>query len=292
MMFYQSEANTSGIPGNWFGMELDKVIGLAYWGAIDYLGESGGWPAKGWAQGAFDLSWEPKPYAYLVKSMFNAEEPVVHIGIIEHPAKENVWNGVNVGTAHMSENWNRTAGETLSLYTFTNAEEVELFVNGKSLGIKQNPADPAQHNRIQWDDIAYKSGRVEAVARTGGREVARHRLETVGKAVALRVEPLVADWKGDGKDLQFVRVTAVDNRGRKVWNATDELTFSVEGNARLVGVTGGDITSEEIYTDDSVRLFHGTALAILRSGNEAGGVTLTVSSPGFKKVVKVPLSTR
>ena len=291
MMFYQSEANTSGIPGNWFGMELDQVIGLAYWGAIDYLGESGGWPAKGWAQGAFDLSWEPKPYAYLVKSMFS-EEPVVHIGIIEHPAKENVWNGVNVGTAHMSENWNRTAGEKLSLYTFTNAEEVELFVNGKSLGIKQNPADPAQHNRIQWDDVAYKSGRVEAVARTGGREVARHRLETVGKAVALRVEPLVADWKGDGKDLQFVRVTAVDSRGRKVWDADEELTFSVEGKACLVGVTGGDITSEEIYTDDSVRLFHGTALAILRSGSEAGGVTLTVSSPGFKKAVRLPLSAR
>ena len=165
-------------------------------------------------------------------------------------------------------------------------------MNGKSLGIKQNPADPAQHNRIQWDDIAYKSGRVEAVARTGGREVARHRLETVGKAVALRVEPLVADWKGDGKDLQFVRVTAVDSRGRKVWNATDELTFSVEGNACLAGVTGGDITSEEIYTDDSVRLFHGTALAILRSGSEAGGVTLTVSSPGFKKAVRLPLSAR
>ena len=292
MMFYQSEANTSGIPGNWFGMDLDKVVGLAYWGAIDYLGESGGWPAKGWAQGVFDISWEPKPIAYLVKS-YLGDEPVVHIGIIERPEADNMWNGMQVGTAYMSENWNRTAGEKVNLWTYTNGDEVELFVGGKSVGVKKNDtADPNNRNRIRWNDVPYKAGSIEAVARKDGRVIARHKLETVGKPVALRVEPLVADWQAGGADLQFVRVTAVDSRGRRVWTASDELTFEVAGDACLAGITSGNIYSDEIYTDSSVPLFQGTALAILRSGAKPGAVTLTVSSPGFKKPVKLPLVTK
>ena len=293
MIFYQSEANTTGIPGNWFGMELDKVIGLAYWGAIDYLGESGGWPAKGWAQGAFDLSWEPKPYAWLVKSMFEADEPLVHLAIIEQLAPENIWNGINVGTDHMSENWNRTAGETLSIYTFTNCDEVELFVNGKSMGVKKNVTDtPADRNRIKWEGIPYQKGSIEAVARKDGRVVARHRLETTGKAVALRVEPTVTDWKADGKDVQIVRLTAIDSRGRRVWTADDELTFDVSGDAAFVGTSSGDITSGEIYTEPKVKLFQGTAVALIRSGESAGPVSLTIRTPMLKKPVTQPLQTR
>ena len=292
MMFYQSEANTTGLPGNWFGMDLDKVIGLAYWGAIDYLGESAGWPAKGFANGEFDISFEPKPIAYLIKSMFS-DEPLVHIGIIERPTENYEWNGMTVGTSYMSENWNRTAGETVNLWTYTNADEVELFVGGKSQGVKKNDiSDPAQRNRIRWDNVPYKSGSVEAVARKDGRVVARHKIETVGKPVALRVEPAVTGWKGDGKDLQFVRVTAVDSRGRRVWTANEKVTFDVAGAAKLVGVSSGNLYSDEIHTDAGVQLFQGTALAILRSADKPGAVTLTVSTPGIKKPVVLPLSTQ
>ena len=93
MIFYQSEANTSNMGPNFFEMNQDKVIGLAYWGQIDYLGESQGWPAKGWAQGAFDLSLQPKPIAYLLRSMFS-DEPVVHIGVIDDDKSDVVWNDV------------------------------------------------------------------------------------------------------------------------------------------------------------------------------------------------------
>ena len=83
MTFYQSEAAVAAMGPNFFEMDLDKVIGLAYWGAIDYLGESQGWPAKGWAQGVFDIALEPKPKAYLMKSMFKPDEPVVHIAVVD-----------------------------------------------------------------------------------------------------------------------------------------------------------------------------------------------------------------
>lgn len=276
MIFYQSEANTVGMPGNFFEMDLDKVVGLAYWGAVDYIGESGGWPAKGWAQGAFDLSFEPKPIAWLVKSMFS-DEPTVHIAIVEQLARDNVWNGVQIGTEHMSENWNRQAGELLSLYTYTNAEKVELRLNGRSLGIKENPSQPSRRNIIRWDSIAYAPGQLEAVAYSGGRIVARHRIETAGKAARLRADVQGAR-RADGTLL--IHLTAVDSRSHKVATADDNLHLSVEGPARVVGVCSGDITSDEDLTGSTVRLYQGTAMVFVRMKGyiPPDKVTLTVRS--------------
>ncbi len=124
MTFYQSEASISNMGPNFFEMNLDKVIGLAYWGAIDYLGESQGWPAKGWAQGVFDIALEPKPKAYLMKSLFT-EEPLVYIAIQEDGNADMMWNGVQTGNQQLSELWNRKDGSKVNLLTFTNCDEVE-----------------------------------------------------------------------------------------------------------------------------------------------------------------------
>lgn len=191
--FYQSEASVAAMGPNFYEMDRDKVLGLAYWGAIDYLGESMGWPVKGWNQGVFDLSLQPKPDAYFVKSMFS-EEPVVHIGIIEKSGGNIQWNGINVSAGKLSENWNREAGEKVSLYTYTNADEVELFLNGKSLGVKKNSNDPKLRARIKWDNIAYAPGALLAVARKNGKVLARHQIETTGEAVALKLVPDMETW--------------------------------------------------------------------------------------------------
>jgi len=176
-MFYQSEASTAAMGPNFYEMERDKVLGLAYWGAIDYLGESMGWPVKGWNQGVFDLSLQPKPDAYFVKSMFS-EEPTVHIGVIEKAGGNIQWNGINVSASKLSENWNRETGEKVSLYTYTNGDEVELFLNGKSLGVKKNSEDPKQRARIKWENIDYQPGTLLAVAKKNGKVVARHQICT------------------------------------------------------------------------------------------------------------------
>ena len=290
-IFYQSEASVSDMGPNYYGMDLDKVVGLAYWGLIDYLGESGGWPAKGWTRGVFDISLQPKPQAYLMKSMFS-DEPIVHIGIIEQEPSKEIWNQVNVGNTPMSENWNRVVGSRVNLYTFSNGDEVELLVNGKSVGKKQNiKSDPVKRNRILWDSIPYQSGNIVAIARINGKEVARHKLETTGKAVALKLEPDIINWKADGLDLQHIRVYAVDSKGRRVFNANQNLTFEVEGNARIVAVDNGDLTSEELHVGNQRRLFQGSALVILRSGQQPGQVVLKASTSGLK-AVKVNLQTK
>ena len=291
--FYQSEASVAAMGPNFYEMDRDKVIGLAYWGAIDYLGESMGWPVKGWNQGVFDLSLQPKPDAYFVKSMFK-DEPTVHIGVIEKSGGNIQWNGINVSAGKLSENWNREAGEQVSLYTYTNGDEVELFLNGKSLGVKKNSNDPKLRARIKWDNIAYAPGTLVAVAKKNGKVVARHQIETTGEAVALKLVPDMETWHADGKDLMHVRIYAVDKKGRRVLNvkdakAFDKLTFQVKGDANIVAVDNGNIASDELHIGKTQlektiqrNLFQGSALVILRAGNKPGKIELSVAGEKMK----------
>ena len=300
--FYQSEASVAAMGPNFYEMDRDKVIGLAYWGAIDYLGESMGWPVKGWNQGVFDLSLQPKPDAYFVKSMFT-DEPTVHIGVIEKSGGNIQWNGINVSAGKLSENWNREAGEQVSLYTYTNGDEVELFLNGKSLGVKKNSNDPKLRARIKWDNIAYAPGTLVAVAKKNGKVVARHQIETTGEAVALKLVPDVETWHADGKDLMHVRIYAVDKKGRRVLNmkdakAFDKLTFTVKGDANIVAVDNGNIASDELHIGKTQlektiqrNLFQGSALVILRAGNKPGKIELSVAGEKMK-AKKLVLNTK
>lgn len=300
--FYQSEASVAAMGPNFYEMDRDKVLGLAYWGTIDYLGESMGWPVKGWNQGVFDLSLQPKPDAYFVKSMFS-EEPVVHIGIIEKSGGNIQWNGINVSAGKLSENWNREVGEKVSLYTYTNADEVELFLKGKSLGVRKNSEAPKLRARIKWDDIAYAPGVLLAVARKNGKVVARHQIETTGEAVALKLVPDIETWHADGKDLMHVRIYAVDKKGRRVLNvkdakAFDKLTFTVKGDANIVAVDNGNIASDELHIgktqlEKSIQrhLFQGSALVILRAGDKPGKIELSVAGEKMK-AKKLVLNTK
>ena len=300
--FYQSEASVAAMGPNFYEMDLDKVIGLAYWGAIDYLGESMGWPIKGWNQGVFDLSLQPKPDAYFVKSMFT-DEPTVHIGVIEKSGGNIQWNGINVSAGKLSENWNRESGEQVSLYTYTNGDEVELFLNGKSLGVKKNSTDPKLRARIKWDNITYAPGTLVAVAKKNGKVVARHQIETTGEAVALKLVPDMETWHADGKDLMHVRIYAVDKKGRRVLNvkdakAFDKLTFQVKGDANIVAVDNGNIASDELHIgktqlEKSIQrnLFQGSALVILRAGDKPGKIELSVAGEKMK-AKKLVLNTK
>ena len=287
MTFYQSEAAVAAMGPNFFEMDLDKVIGLAYWGAIDYLGESQGWPAKGWAQGVFDIALEPKPKAYLMKSMFKPDEPVVHIAVVDSRG-DQMWNGVQTGNDGLSDHWDRKPGTHLQLITYTNADEVELVVNGKSLGRKANPTgDAKRRNQIRWDDVEYQPGKAVAIAYKGGREVTRHQVETPGKAVKLVAVPDQDGWQADGLDLQHVRIYAVDSKGRRVYSAQHELQFATEGDARIVAVSNGNIRSDELYCTNHIHLYNGSAMVILRAGRLPGSVMLTTRAEGLK-----PLKTK
>ena len=287
LIVYQSEATSSELTAPFFGMDRDKMVGLAYWGAIEYWGESNGWPKKGWNYSFFNHALEPYPQAYLIKSAFS-DEPLVHIGVVDSEKESIEWNDVIVGRMPLSSHWNRAEGSKQNLFTYTNADEVELLVNGKSLGIQKNKRDDIQsRNMIYWQNIPYgKGGNIIAIARNNGKEVARHMLETTGKAKALKIDLENADWKADGMDLQYVKVYAVDSKGRVVPATEGEVTFEVSGEARLIAVDNGDHMTDELFSGNHKKLHQGFVMAILRSSQTSGNVKIKASLKGLKSAEK------
>lgn len=284
MIIYQSEAVTNELGAPYFGMDRDKMVGLAYWGAIEYWGESLAFPSKGWNYSFFTHSLEPNPQAYLIKSIFK-DEPLVHIGIVDSEAESQLWNDVVVGRKYISSHWNREAGKKYDIYTYTNAAEVELLVNGKSVGVQKNNTETNKRNVIFWKGVDYSAGKIVAIAKdASGKEVARHQLETTGEAVALKIETESNDWKADGMDLQYIKVYAVDKEGRVVPTFKGEATFDVSGEAKLIAVDNGDHSSDELFSGNKRTMYRGFVMAILRSTQTAGNVTIKASANGLKQV--------
>jgi beta-galactosidase len=284
MILYQSEATTNELTAPWAGMDRDHMVGLAYWGAIEYWGESTIWPKKGWDYSFFKHSLDPNSQAYLMKTVFKPEEPQVHIGIA---GKTDTlwWNDIVVGQTRVTSHWNREAGKKYTVYTYTNGEEVELLVNGKSMGTKKND-DKRKPNVITWKDILYEVGNITAIAKKDGKVYAQHQLETTGQPVRLMMETENANWKGDGMDLQYVRVYAVDKKGRVVPTADGIVEFSVDGEASIIAVDNGDHSSNDLFDGNRKRLYEGFAMAILRSSRNPGKVKISATCSGLKGISK------
>ena len=282
LIIYQSEATTNELVAPYFGMDREKMIGLAYWGAIEYWGESHGWPRKGWNFSFFNHAMEPFPQAYLIKSMFT-DEPLVHIGVVESESDTLTWNDIVVGRKPVSSHWNREKGSRYNIFTYTNTEEVELLVNGKSIGIQKNNTDIESQNMILWQNVQYSEGRITAIGRNKVKEVTRHQLETTGKAVALKLVPENSNWKANGMDLQYVKVYAIDSKGRIVPTTTGEVSFELSGAASLLAVDNGDHISDELFAGNTRQLHNGFALAILRAGRVSGEATIRASVKGLRK---------
>ncbi len=285
LTIYQSEAGTSNLTAAYYGMDYNKMVGLAYWGAVEYWGESNEWPKKGWNYSYFSHTLSPYPQAYLIKSAFT-EEPLVHIGIVDSEMESLEWNDILVGRTPVSSHWNRKEGSTQNIFTYTNADEVELLVNGKSIGIQKNErGDINRRNVIYWKNVPYgKGGNIIAIARSNGKEVARHRLETTGKATALKMEVENANWKGDGMDLQYIKVYAVDSKGRIVPTAEEEVIFDVSGAAKIIAVDNGDHYTDELFSGNRRKLHQGFVMAILRSDRRTGEVKIKASIDSVKSV--------
>ena len=285
MIMYQSEATTNEQLAPFYGMNRETMVGLSYWGAIEYWGESNGWPKKGWNYSFFSHTLEPYPQAYLIQSAFEEDKPLVRIAVMEKSGESIEWNDIQVGGQNVASHWNWEEGKICNLYTYTNADEVELFVNGKSYGTQPNEKeDVYKRNIIYWQNIPYEPGKILAVARTDGRETARHELVTAGRPVAFQVVLENDDWKADGMSLQYINVYAVDNKGRRVATAEGSVKFTVKGDAaRLLAVENGDHYTDRTFHDtDVTTLYRGCAQAILRSTRTPGKVSVTVEGAGLR----------
>lgn len=284
LIIFQSEASVNDLVTPYLRMDRTSTVGLCYWGAVEYWGESDGWPKKGWNYSFFDQTLKPYPRAWLVRSCF-VDEPQVHIGVLDGEQKSIIWNDILSGRAEMSHfYWKPERGDSITLEVSSNCDEVELFRNGKSLGSKKNNRnDDKAQNKFLWRSIGWQPGKVTAVARNNGKEVARHELKSPGKAVRLKMEvENPDDWKADGMDLQFIRVTAVDSKGCPVENYNGVLSVDITGEAKMLALDNGDHFTDRNLEDTSTPLYRGSALIILRSTRNEGKTVVNASVPGIK----------
>jgi beta-galactosidase len=261
------------------------ISGEFVWTGFDYLGEPTPykWPSRSSYFGFLDLCGFPKDRYYLYKSVWSGE-PVVHI-------LPSSWN------------WTGFEGKEIPVWLFTNADSVELFLNGQSLGAKKYPADvemvtiplkkgkqgapdtaahqaPSLH--LAWS-VPYAPGILKAVGKKNGEIVATDELDTAGDPAKVLLEVDRNEIEGSGQDLAFIKVTLVDKDGHVCPNADNEIKFRVDGTAaKLAGVDNGDPTNHESFQGSQHKAFHGLALAVLKSSDDATGLaTLTASVDGL-----------
>lgn len=236
--------------------DRDYIAGTFLWTGFDYLGEPTpfGWPSRSSYFGVFDLAGFPKDAYWFYKAEWTDET-----------------------TLHLFPHWNWKEGDKVDLWAYyNNADEVELFLNGKSLGRRSKTATTLH---AEWLGVDFEPGKIEAVSYRDGKEVARDSRFTAGKPVTLRLTADRQTIKADGYDLSFVTVDAIDENGREVPTATDMLHFSVTGPGELFGVDNGNAADTLSLKGSDKALFSGKALAVVRSvKGDAGTITLSVKS--------------
>jgi beta-galactosidase len=233
------------------------LSGMFIWQGIDYLGEPTPyeWPARSSYFGVVDLAGFPKDPFYLYQSVWTAS-PMLHL--LPH--------------------WNWAAGDSIDVWAYTNGDEVELFLNGASLGGQRKQGDVSH---LMWR-VAYAPGTLRAVARKNGRAWAAAEVKTAGAPERIALVPDRVAIHADGTDLSFVTVTVQDSAGLAVPTAEHLVHFQLAGDARIAGVDNGDQISHEPFQADHVRLFNGKALVIIQAGRTPGTVTLTATAEGLE----------
>lgn len=237
----------------------DFLSGQFIWTGFDYLGEPTpyGWPSRSSYFGIIDLAGFPKDVYYMYQSE---------------------WTNKNV--LHVFPHWNWKEGQTVDIWAYSNAEEVELFLNGKSLGVKKKSGDDLH---LLWK-VPFQPGTLKAVSRTKGKEVLVKEIKTAGAPAKLMATADRLTIKADGSDLSFITVEVQDQNGVMVPDADQQVFFKVEGPAGIAGVDNGDPVSHESFKAPRRKAFHGKCLVVVQSTDKPGVVKLTASATGFKPV--------
>ncbi len=232
------------------------IAGQFIWTGFDYLGEPTpyGWPARSSYFGIIDLCGIPKDSYYMYQTQWRPDKTVLHL----------------------FPHWNWEEGREIDMWAYyNNADEIELFVNGVSQGVR-NPEKDAYH--AVWR-VKFEPGEVKAVSRQKGRRVAETTIKTAGEPAAIRLTPDRSVINADGNDLSYVLVEIVDKAGITVPYADNEVTFTVEGAGRKEGVDTGSPISLERFKSDRRKAFHGKAMLIVRNDGTGGAIKVTATSP-------------
>jgi beta-galactosidase len=244
-----------------FYAEREYLAGGFAWTGFDYRGEPYpyGWPSISSQYGILDTCGYPKDIYFYYKAWW-ATEPVLHL--FPH------WN------------WEERFGQPINVWVHSNLDEVELFLNGKSLGSQK--VKPRTH--LAWN-VQYEPGVIEARGSKAGKVVLTEKRETTGKLAAIRLTPDRAAINADGEDIAILRVEGVDDQGRVVATADTMIQFKAAGAGALIGVGNGDPNCLESDKESKRSLFNGLAQVIVQASKTPGDITIEAWSedwPGPK----------
>ncbi|MBO9582767.1 MAG: DUF4982 domain-containing protein [Flavobacterium sp.] len=238
--------------------KYDFLSGMYIWTGFDYIGEPTPyeWPSVSSYFGIVDLAGFPKDVYYMYQSEWT-----------------------NKTVLHIFPHWNWKAGQTVDVWAYyNNADEVELFVNGKSVGKRAKKGDDLH---VMWR-IPFEAGTLKAVSRKGGKVVLEKEIKTAGNPSQLKLTADRSTIKADKNDLSFVTVDILDANGILAPNANNEINFSLNGNGKIVGVCSGDPVSHESYKGTKHTALAGKCLVIVQSGDKSGRLELTANANGLK----------
>jgi len=255
----------------------EHIFGQFLWTGIDYLGESGRWPSRGFYSGLLDFGGFIKPRGYFRQSLWS-DKPMAYIGAYPTPARErepsmDAW-----------PIWNFEEGQSIRVVCYTNAAKARLELNGKPVGETKDYDD--RTGIIYWD-IPFQPGKLEVVGLDDrGNETARYAIQTSKRPCELKIvsgEQAIDKNRG----LAQIVVQAVDEDGIPVMLSDDEITCRISGPVRLLGLEASNNRDMSDYTDNVHRAYHGRLLAYIEATGEEGQATVSFSAPWLKPVETV-----
>nr|WP_321485320.1 glycoside hydrolase family 2 TIM barrel-domain containing protein [uncultured Draconibacterium sp.] len=281
----------------WLDGQLeDYVAGEFLWTGFDYLGESGighvgtgfefwktwpNWPWRGADCGVIDICGNPKPGYWFRKTLWN-DEPMVYIAVQTDPSarKRNFasfWNWPRV-EAH----WNHeTVGDTLAVHVYTNVPDVELKLNGKSLGTRS--WDLKNEAFLFWE-VAYEPGKLEAVGKTNDGKTVTFAVQTAGEPAKIVLSPDRQTINANKQDLSYVTVQLLDANDVPVPFADNLIEFEVSGAGKLLAVGNGNQQSHTPFKGEKMEAYLGKCLAVIQSTDKKGEISITARSKGLPEV--------
>ena len=269
----------SNIPDDDFAAADDYPwdMGQFVWTGFDYLGEpspydTDAWPSHSSYFGIFDLASLPKDRFWLYRSKWNEKDHTLHI--LPH------WN------------WKGREGEVTPVFVYTDAPKAELFINGRSQGIREkNDSSNMNRYRLMWNETIYEPGEVKAVAYdSDGTVIGEKVVRTAGKSYRLVLDSNRKSLNADNEDLAYITVRVEDKDGNIVPDAEPVVKFKVSGEGRFRATANGDPTSLRDFNKPEMDLFSGAATAIVSSGDRPGTLTLEASAKGLRAAkITIPI---